>query len=80
MVNDFKKIKGTWSKKKGELLIYKELMYNYIGADIRILTFAFISLYEFDHREEEFSHSHYNNNQVKFLVEYIQKYMIKRNK
>ena len=80
MVDNFKKIRGTWDKKKGELLVYKELMYNYISDDIRILTFAFISLYEFDYREEEFPHSHYNNNQVKFLVEYIQKFMIQRGK
>ena len=80
MVDNFKKIKGTWTKKKGELLIYKELIYNYIDNNIKILTFAFISLYEFDHREEEFSHSNYNNNQVKFLVEYINKFMVQKHK
>lgn len=77
MVDNFRKIKGTWAKKKGELLIYKELMNNYIEDDNKILTFAFISLYEFNNRKEDFSHSHYNNNQVKFLVKYIQKFMIK---
>ena len=80
MVNDFTKIKSTWSKKKSELLVYKELMRNYVEENTRILTFAFISLYEFDDKVEVLSHSHYNNNQVSFLVEYIQKFMIDRNK
>ncbi len=78
MVNNFRKIRGTWSNKKGELLIYKELMNNYIDDKFKILTFAFISLYEYEGREEIIAHSHYNNNQVSFLVEYIQKFMIKR--
>lgn len=76
MVDNFKKIKGTWTKKKGELLIYKELMSNYLEKDIRMLTFAFISLYEYNNKKEELPHTNYNDNQINFLVEYIQKYMI----
>ena len=78
MVNDYTKIRSTWSKKKGELLVYKELMCNYIDDKVKILTFAFISMYEYENRNKIASHVNYNNNQVSFLVEYIQKFMINK--
>lgn len=76
MVNDFGKIRGTWHKKKSELLIYKELMYNYINHDIRILTYALITLYEFDGKQKNQKHLKFNNDQARYLAEYINKFMI----
>lgn len=78
MLDNFDKISGTWRKKKSELLIYKELMYNYIDSDTKIITYAFISLYEFNGKKEVLKHSNYNNNQVNFLAEYIEMFMINR--
>ena len=77
MVDNFTKLKGTWTKKKSELLIYKELMYNYIGSDIKILTYALITLHEYEGREKMHKHIKYNNNQAEYLAEYIHKFMIK---
>lgn len=76
LVDNFRKIRGTWNKKKSELLIYKELMYNYIEDDIRILTYALISLYEYNDKKEELTHSQFNTNQVNYLTDYILKFMI----
>jgi len=80
MVNNFTKIKSTWNKKKLELLVYKELMQNYITEDTRILTFAFISLYEYDGRVLDDIHLNYNNNQVDFLVKYFIEFIIKKHR
>jgi hypothetical protein len=78
MVNKFTKIKTTWNKKKLELLVYKELLENYTNDDIRILTFAFISLYEYDGTELDNIHLNYNNNQIDFLIEYFIEFVIKK--
>ncbi len=77
MLDNFRKIKGTWVKKKGELLIYKELIQNYV-EDRRILTFALITLYEYNGKNENLAHINYNNNQVEYLAEYIRKFIIKK--
>ncbi len=76
MVNNFTKIKATWNKKKVELLVYKELLENYIPLDTKILTFAFITIYEYDGKSIDDAHLNYNNNQVDFLVEYFIKFVI----
>ena len=78
MVNNYTKIKTTWNKKKIELLVYKELIENYVEANIKILTFAFISLYEYDGKVLDEAHYDYNNNQVDFLVTYLVEFVIKR--
>lgn len=78
MVNKFTKIKATWNKKKLELLVYKELLENYTNDDIKILTFAFISLYEYDGRELDNIHLNYNNNQIDFLIDYFVEFVIKK--
>lgn len=80
MVNDFTKIKKTWNKKKMELLVYKELLENYIPNQTRILTFAFISLFEYDGNKVEDIHLNYNNNQIDFLVEYFTEFVINKYK
>jgi len=76
LVNDFEKIKSTWTKKKTELLIYKELSENYFEKEIKVLTFAFISLYEYENNILNIPHIDYNNNQIDFLCEYIRRFMI----
>jgi len=80
MVDNFDKLSSTWRKKKMELLIYKDLLNNYLDSDIKVITYAFISLYEYRGKTEVYKHSNYNNNQVNYLVEYIQEFMINTNK
>lgn len=80
MVNDFTKIKPTWNKKKVELLVYKELLENYTSTQTKILTFAFISLYEYDGRSIDSIHLNYNNNQIDFLCEYFTSFVINKYK
>lgn len=76
MIDNFRKLKGTWSKKKSELLIYKELLYNYIDKDTKVLTYALITLYEFNGKEKDLAHYKYNNDQAEYLAEYIRKFMV----
>lgn len=70
----FEKIRTTWDKKKLELIIYKELMQNYI-SDKTYLTYAFIGLYEYEHSKIVTKHKDYNMNQVKYLSKYIKLFM-----
>jgi len=76
MVSDFNKIKSTWNKKKIELLIYKELLENYIPSDFKIITFALITLPEYDIHKRIDKHIEYNKNQVNFLKRYISQFLI----
>lgn len=77
MVSNFNKIKTTWNKKKMELLIYKELMGNYIPSHIKIYTFALVVLPEYDMSGKISKHIEYNSNQVNFLKKYIDEFIIK---
>lgn len=70
----FEKIRSAWDKKKLELIIYKELMQNYI-QDKKFLTYAFIGLYEYEHSKIVSKHKDYNLNQVKYLSKYAKLFM-----
>lgn len=70
MVDSFEKIRPTWNKKKLELLIYKELIENYIHGK-KIFTYALITLYEFDSNRRVEKQIQYNNNQINHLYNYL---------
>lgn len=74
-LDSFDKISSTWSKKKLELIVNRELIENYI-TDSKILTFAFVGLYEYENSKLVNKHQVYNNDQVKFLSKYIQAFML----
>ncbi len=52
-------------------------MQNYI-EDKRILTYALITLYEFNGKVSEQTHIKYNYDQAEYLAEYIRKFIINR--
>jgi len=79
MINDFKRIKSTWDKKKLEMLVYKEMLQNYLD-NMKVLTFVFVSLYEYEEKNIDQIHVDYNNKQVDFLVEYTIKFVIEKYK
>lgn len=76
-VNSFEKIRSTWQKKFSELLIYKELLSNYI-IDKEIRLYAFIALYEYNNSGIVKKHVKYNDDQVEYLCKYIREFLIKK--
>lgn len=76
LVSKFDKIKPAWEKKKIELLIYKELLSNYIPSNVKVITFALVLLPEWDIHTKIDKHIEYNYKQVNFLKQYILEYLI----
>lgn len=75
-VDHFDKIRATWDYKFKELLQYKELMSYYL--DDRIFrVYAFVPLYEYNDKVRIQKNYEYNNNQVQYLAEFIERYLIK---
>lgn len=77
-VSTFEKIRPTWDLKFRELLIYKELMRYYIKHK-SIILYAFITMFEYDNKRLVEKNHQYNENQIKYLVEYTIKYLIQKN-
>jgi len=76
MVSNFDKIRPTWEKKKMELIIYKDLLENYLTDNIKIYNYALITLPEYDIRKKIQKHIDYNINQINHLKEYIIEFLI----
>lgn len=76
LVDSFDKIRPTWSRKKTELLIYKELIENYF-EDKRIYTYALILLYEYDKKQKVLKHYEYNANQIQHMLDYYTDLVLK---
>jgi hypothetical protein len=74
-VNRFEKLRSTWQMKFQELQIYKELMSYYL-PDKTIRVYSFIAMYEYDRGKLDVVQKQYNDNQVSYLTEYIQRYLI----
>ena len=77
-VNKFERMKSAYEKKRIELMIYKDLMENYIEHPAKIVVFPFIGLFEYD--ENRLVKEHYENNvkTAKYAAEYISKYILKK--
>ena len=74
-VSGFDKLRSTWDKKFQELLIYRELMSNYLHNKIFRL-YALIPLFEYNGNTPVLKHIDYNQKQIDYLVEYIFLYII----
>jgi hypothetical protein len=74
-VNRFEKLRSTWQMKFQELQIYKELMSYYL-PDKTIRVYSFIAMYEYDRGKLDVVQKQYNDNQVNYLTEYIQRYLV----
>ena len=71
----FPNMSNLWQKKELELIIYKELMSNYIGEDVRIYLYAFIAMPEFDNKRLLPKNIKYNKDNINYFCEYIMKYL-----
>lgn len=74
-VNSFSRIRSTWEMKFSELKVYKELM-SYYMCDKNFYLFALIPMFEYDDNKKVPKNINYNNNQIKYLSEFIKKYLI----
>ena len=74
-VNKYEKMKTAFDKKKLELLIYKDMMYNYM-VDKRIFSFAFVSIYEYHHGVEIQKHIDSNHKQAEFAANFIERFLL----
>lgn len=75
-VNKFERVKRAFQQKRVELMIYKDLMLNYLPEDSRIIVLPFIGLYEYHKRHRVESHYYNNVKQAEFAAEYISKFLI----
>jgi hypothetical protein len=75
-VDSMRKIKNKYDKKRLELIIYKDLMRNYIPYTSRIILYPFIGLYEFDSGELVQTNKDSNLKQVAYAYQYIKKFLI----
>jgi len=76
-VKGFNKLKTTYDKKRIELMIYKDMMSNYIEYPSKIICYPFIGLYEYqgDQRQEKFYRNNINN--ISYAYEYLRKFLLK---
>ena len=78
-VSNFTKMKSAFDKKRLELLLYKDMMANYIDYPSKLVLFPFIGLYEFNNSVLEDKHYQNNKKQAAYAYEYIKKYVLKNN-
>lgn len=72
---DFPNQSGMWNKKELELLVYKELMSNYI-TNKRIFLFAFIGMPEYSKNIKIMKNLLYNETNIDFFVDYLITYLL----
>jgi len=78
--NSFPNVSNVWQRKETELLIYKELLRNYIPDEKRIIIYAFIAMPEYDGATPLYKQIKYNNENARFFAEYIHEFLIKPEK
>lgn len=72
----FPNMSNAWQKKELELIIYKELMTNYVNKDYRIYTYAFIMMPEYENKEPILKNIKYNNSNINHFCEYLITYLL----
>ncbi len=75
--NTFPNVSNVWQRKETELLIYKELLGNYINSHYRIHIYAFIGMPEYVGKDPISKQIKYNNDNIRYFVEYIKEFIIK---
>ncbi len=73
---DFPNQSGMWQKKEIELIIYKELMTNFLNNK-SIYLYAFIGMPEYLKLQKISKNILYNDNNVEFFVDYLVTYLLK---
>lgn len=74
--SDFPNTSNIWQKKELELIIYKELLTNYIPAEMKILVYAFVGMPEYEGKSSIEKHQKYNKDNLEHLAEYIKLYLV----
>lgn len=74
-VNSFNKLKPQYDKKRLELMIYKDMMHNYIEYPSKIICYPFIGLYEYqgEYRKEKYYQNNINN--ISYAYQYLTKFL-----
>lgn len=75
-VKSFNKMKGAYDKKRLELMIYKDMMQNYIEYPSKIICYPFIGLYEY--LDDSLNQAFYDNNikNISYAYEYLKKFIL----
>jgi len=76
--NTFPNISNIWQKKEAELLIYKELLSNYLPDDKEIFIYAFIGMPEYQGNKRIIKHAAYNENNLEHLAKYIDLFIFQK--
>lgn len=77
LVNSFTRMKKAYQNKRIELMIYKDLMLNYLPNDYKVVVLPFISLYEYKDKKTVKKHLESNLKQAEFAARYIDAYILK---
>ena len=72
----FPNVSNMWQKKELELIIYKELLGNYLPSDLKIIMFAFIGMPEIEQGQMIEKNIKYNEENIDFFARYIMEYLI----
>ncbi len=75
-VNSFYKLKPTFDKKRLELMIYKDMMQNYIEYPSKIICYPFIGLYEYDGNRRIEKYYQNNINNISYAYEYLKTFLL----
>lgn len=73
----FPNISNVWQKKEIELIIYKELLSNYLSSKFNIIIYALVYMPEYDRNNLLLKNNKYNTDNIGHLSRYIQKYLLK---
>jgi hypothetical protein len=71
----FPNISNVWQRKEMELIIYKELITNYI-RDKKIFIYAFIAMPEYSGKYKIYKNIKYNEQNIKYFGDYIIRYLL----
>lgn len=69
--HDFPNQSSMWTKKETELIIYKELLSNYILDEYKIYLYALIAMPEYHLKQKIDKNVLYNENNVLYFVDYF---------
>ena len=75
-VNSLYKLKPQFDKKRLELMIYKDMMQNYIEHPSKIICYPFIGLYEYDGKRRVEKYYQNNINNISYAYEYLKKFLL----
>lgn len=76
---DFPNQSGMWLKKEIELIIYKELLKNFLGENYRIYLYALIGMPEYHQNKMIEKNVVYNSNNISYFVDYLITYLCDEN-